>query len=145
MKAWAVSWLICSVCIERITHSRSAWPRLAVLLETHERAPALELGVLQLGQLLPLRERFWKRLAVEGLEGRLPVERLQLRGAARHAEEDHPLGLDRKMRLPERPPPVGGLGQAGRRRRLPFAAEHRQGDAPQAVGALVEKTASAND
>ena len=24
MKAWAVSWLICSVCIERITHSRSA-------------------------------------------------------------------------------------------------------------------------
>jgi hypothetical protein len=29
MNACAVSWLICSVCIERMTHSSSATPRCA--------------------------------------------------------------------------------------------------------------------
>ena len=68
--------------------------RLAVLLEFDERPARLEHGVLKLGELLPLGERLGERLAVELLQLGLVVEALELRRAARHAEVDHPLGLD---------------------------------------------------
>jgi hypothetical protein len=68
------------------------------------------------------------------------------------AEPEGPPAMQRKItRLAltgkcgcRRPRQSGGAGQVGRRRRLSLATEHRRGDAPQAVGALVEKAASAD-
>ena len=68
MNAWAGSWLICSVTIERTMQMSSAivgdvreqvgdlLPGLAVLLEVDERAAGDQLRALELGELLALGE-----------------------------------------------------------------------------------------
>ena len=75
--------------------------RLAPLLEFEGAAAGLEHRVLELGDLLALRERLRERLAVQALQHRLVIEELEVGRAAGHAEEDHPLGLHRQVRLPE--------------------------------------------
>ena len=76
MNAWAGSWLICSVTIERMMLISSAipamcgkrfeisWSAFPVLFELGERPAGVQRRVLQLGELLALGERLGERLAV---------------------------------------------------------------------------------
>ena len=92
-------------------------PRLAVPVELAGRPARGEDLVLELGELLPLRERLGERLAVQLLEPRLVVEALELRRPAGHAEVDHPPGLDRQVRRVEHAPPaIARPGRVGRPR-----------------------------
>ena len=129
---------------EKFAHLRAG---LTVLFERGERPARLEHGVLQLRELLAFGERFGKRLTVEFLEFRFPVEGLKLRRAAGHAEEDHALCFHRQMGFAERAAPT--LGQLRRRagsraraggRKLLVHQRHRE--AAEAVGALREKGAA---
>ncbi len=67
--------------------------RLAVFLKAGEGAACDEFVALELGELLPFRKRFRKRLAVELVQLRLRVEGFQMRRPAGHAEMDHTLRL----------------------------------------------------
>ena len=58
-----------------------------------------ELGPLQLGDRLPLGERFRHRLAVHLGQRRAVVERFQMRHAAGHVQADDPLDLLLELRL----------------------------------------------
>ena len=100
MNVWAGSWLIASVCIERMMQMSSAiepmcgkisqisWPDLPNFLNWMLRPEAVELGALKLGDRLALGERLGHRLAVHLGQLGLVVERLQVRRAAGHVEID---------------------------------------------------------
>ena len=72
---------------------------LAPALELEGAAAGLEDGVLELRDLLALRERLGEGLAIELLEDGLVVEEFEVGRAAGHAEEDHPFGLHGQVRL----------------------------------------------
>ena len=110
MKVWAGSWLIASVCIERMMQISSAI--VAEVREDRRRSPgptwphfwngccgreAGELGALELGDRLALGERLRHRLAVHLGQLRLVVERLQVRRPAGHVQVDDALGLRREV------------------------------------------------
>ena len=106
MNVWAGSWLICSVCIERMMQMSSAMLPMCgkMIADRLARLGRSWLNVacgpkhssflpLQLGDRLALGERLGHRLAVHLGELGLVVERFELRRPAGHAQEDHPLGL----------------------------------------------------
>ena len=107
---WAGSWLIWSVTIDRMMAMSStnfAWygrkslihcPLLPCLLELREVPLHLQLRALELGDRLALRERLGHRLAVEFVELRLVVERLEVARPAGHVQEDDALRLRRVVR-----------------------------------------------
>ena len=153
MNAWAGSWLICSVCIERMMQMSSAmpamcgkwleisWPEAPYFWKAADGPRALSTAPCKLqAKLLPHGERLGKGLAVQPLEGRLVVEGLELRGAAGHAQVNDPFGLDRKVRrvghgrvpAPHRPSAVLGREQA----RIEQTGKRH---APQAVGRAAEE------
>ena len=71
---------------------------LAVFLIVDEGAAGLKYRPLQLRELLSLGEGFGEGLAVELLECWLPVEGLEVRGAARHTEIDDAFRLHGEVR-----------------------------------------------
>jgi hypothetical protein len=71
-----------------------------VALEICEWASRLEYRILELSNLLALRERGRKQLAVERFELRLPIESFELRGPASHAKINHAFGSNGQMGFP---------------------------------------------
>ena len=128
MKVWAGSWLIASVTIERMMQMSSAtvarcgkivlisWPLAAAALKRVLGSEADQLLPLELGDRHAAGERLGHRLAVHLGQGRLVVERLQVRRAAGHVQVDDPLDLGGEVQRVDRPGPAAGLsrGAAGR-------------------------------
>ncbi len=83
-------------------------------LELVLRSERLEFLPLKLRDLLAFGERLRHRLAVQLGQFWFVVERLEVRRAAGHAQEDHALGLDRQGRRIHHAGPLlpGRLGQA---------------------------------
>ena len=115
-------------------------PGLSALLKLRERTARLQLRVLQLRQLLPLRERLGERLLVDPLQLRLPVERLEMRRPARHAQVDDTSGAHREMRRVHHAArkPCGGAwpGGIGEQPGIQQASQRRRA---QAVGRALQE------
>jgi hypothetical protein len=137
MKAWAGSWLICSVCMERTMHRSSAMPPMngkergdflagfSPALEFAGGRQRLERRALQLRQLLAFGERFGKGLAVDFFQRRFVVQTFQVRRAAGHAQMNDAPGARREMRRIDHAPPFWLRG----RRRDGAAGLSRQASA----------------
>ncbi len=89
-----------------------------------------ELLSLQLGDWLPFSKALRHRLSVHPLEDRLVIKGLQMRGPARHVEENDSLGFWSQRQL--------GIG-----RRLLCPQHRAQGDAAQACGGLPKEGSTA--
>ena len=155
MNVWAGSWLIASVCIERMMQRSSATepscgksshdllPGLAELLELMLRPEAVQLLPLKLGDRLALGERLGHRLAVHLGQLRLVVERLQMRRPAGHVQPDDALGLRREVQRPHDAGPFVGVGLGlGEGARVEERCEREAADAARGLAeegaALVE-------
>ena len=95
-----------------------------------------QLRILELGQLLALRERCRKRLAMKFLELGLEIKRFMLGRPPRHAQVNYPLGSRAMMQLFQHSP---GLVVLGSRRHVP-AQQFTQSQGPQAIRGVLQKT-----
>ena len=159
MKAWAGSWLICSV-VHRADDADvvgdagdvreevgDLLARLPVLAGSRTNGPrAFRTVFCSCASCWPLVNDSGKGWPWSSLELGLVVEGLEVRRAAGHAEVDDALGLDREMRRAHDPAPplaglrrVGGVGCTGRRREDRAAA---QSEAAQPVGGVSEERAA---
>ena len=128
MNVWAGSWLIASVCIERMMHMSSAsLPMLGKSVQISCcdlpyfangccGAKQFKLLPLQLRDRLALGDRLGHRLAVQFGQLGLVVERFQVRRPAGHVEIDDPLAARREMqRMNDAASTFGCSRQPGRR------------------------------
>ena len=125
--------------LEQLAHLLAVLPEL---LEAKLRPVAVQLGTLQLRDLLPLRERVRHRLAVHLRELRLVIPRLQVRRPARHREPDDALGLRREVqRVYDAGPLVlrSSLFRSGEEARLKKGGE---GSCAQPLGGATEEDAA---
>ena len=94
-------------------HVRNHLPRLAAFRKVVLRSETIQRLPLELGDGLPLGDRFGHRLAVHLGQLRLVIERLDMGRSPGHAEKDDPLGLGGVMRLNRSGPALfePGLGK----------------------------------
>jgi hypothetical protein len=158
MKAWAGSWLICSVWSERITQISSAIPPMcgkisAISVPQRPRRSNLQNGpnawsfMFWSWRAAGLGERVGERFPVKAAQLGFGVESLDVGRSTRHAEVDDVLRPRRMVQRVQDAAPALDLGWRKKRRMrgdAVLAEEERESGPSESVSGALEERAAAD-